>query len=233
MRLAHSQKRDQGTLRQICRVIASQYGTPDLGNLSDPIDELVYIVTTFKTNESNYQKVFQDLKEAFTDWESLIVAPVERVKSIMKSAGLSNQKAPRLKSILQRIKMENGTLSLEFLNELPDDEIEAYLLSFPGVGKKGARCIMLYSLERKVLPVDTHTIRIFKRLGYVDWSTNPKSAQDTIQEMVPADIRRELHVNLVAHGRVTCKARQPSCDSCCIQRHCNAYKTEYFGPVKE
>ena len=225
-------QKNKRTLQNICRVITQKYGTPDLGNLADPLDELVYIITTFKTNESNYQRVFQRLKEAFKDWNALLSAPIEQVKSIVKPAGLSNQKAPRLQSILQRIKKENGSLSLEFLNDLPDDEVEAYLRSFPGVGKKGARCIMLYSLKRKVLPVDTHTIRIFRRLGYLDWSINPKSAQDIIQEMVPAKIRRELHVNLVAHGRATCTARQPSCDRCCIQRHCNAYHTGNFNSIR-
>jgi endonuclease III len=213
----------ESTLERITEILVQEYDTPDLGNLPDPLDELVFIITTFKTNDSNFRRVFASLRQKFPTWRDLMSAPLEKVKSVLKPAGLSNQKAPRRIEILKRINKEHGSLSLDFLHHLPDQEVENYLRSFDGVGKKGARCIMMYSLDRQAFPVDTHTLRIFKRLGLLDWTVKPKPAQDIIQDMVPMPLRMHLHVNLVVHGRTTCLARNPKCDQCCIAKDCNAY----------
>ena len=213
----------ESEIREITQILLDQYGTPDLGNLQDPLDELVFIVTTLKTNHTNYIPVFQALRDEFPTWDLLLSVPLDRLKRVMKPAGLSNQKAPRLVEILQKVKKDHGALSLQWLNRLDDEAVESYLTSFKGLGKKGARCIMLYSLGRKVLPVDTHTVRIFKRLGYLDEAVSERRSQDIIQSMVPPDVRKPLHVNILVHGRLTCSAKRPLCEQCCINTKCSYF----------
>lgn len=225
-----SRKRDSD-IREITQTLLDRYGTPDLGNLQDPLDELVFIVTTFKTNHTNYMPVFQALKDEFPSWDLLLSASLDRLKGVMKPAGLSNQKAPRLVEILQKIKEDHGALSLQWLHRLKDEDVERYLTSFKGLGKKGARCIMLYSLGRKVLPVDTHTVRIFKRLGFLDEAISEKRSQDIIQSMVHPDVRKPLHVNILVHGRITCLAKRPLCDQCCINTKCNYFNHRVIEPA--
>lgn len=221
----------ENEIREITQILFDQYGTPDLGNLEDPLDELVFIVTTLKTNHANYMPVFQALRREFPTWDLVLSASLDRLKKVMKPAGLSNQKAPRLVVILQKIKNDHGALSLQWLNRLDDEAVERYLTSLKGLGKKGARCIMLYSLGRKVLPVDTHTVRIFKRLGLLDEAVSEKRAQDIIQFAVPPDVRKPLHVNILVHGRLTCLARRPLCDQCCINTKCSYFNNRITKPA--
>ena len=219
-------------VREIAKVLHNRYGTPDLGNLEDPLDELVFILTTFKTNHTNYMPVFHALKREFETWDQLLSTSLHRLKRLMRPAGLSNQKAPRLVQMLKKVKKDHGALSLDWLAEMEDDVVEGYLRSFKGVGKKGARCVMLYSLGREVLPVDTHTVRVFKRLGYLDQAVSQKRAQDIIQCMVPPDVRKRLHVNIVVHGRQTCLPKQPLCQHCCINLNCSYFNRPNIEPIK-
>jgi endonuclease-3 len=153
------------------------------------------------------------------------------LKSIIKPAGLAEQKAPRIISIINKIKQEKGTANLNFLKDLTADEAEAYLLLLPGVGKKAARCILMYSLHADVFPVDTHILRIFKRIGLVSSNFNRKKAQDLFQDMVPANLRYSLHVNLVLHGRTVCTTKKPHCEECPLSCLCASYPNGPFYGV--
>ncbi|MEZ5304792.1 MAG: endonuclease III domain-containing protein [Verrucomicrobiales bacterium] len=101
-----------------------------------------------------------------------------------------------------------GKLSLADLRRLPDGEVEAFLTSLKGVGKKVARCVMMYSLDRQVFPVDTHCWRIARRLGWVrptqkDGHCSERD-MDRLQERIPPARRYSLHVNMVSLGRGFC-----------------------------
>ena len=196
------------------------FDRPPLGNRTDRLDELIFIVLTLKTNDANFSRVFDSLKEAFPTWQSVLDAPVEALKEVIKPAGLSNQKAPRIKAILETVKKRSGDLSLGFLEALSDTDLESFLDDLPGVGLKAARCVMMYSFDRQVFPVDTHTARICRRLGWVDASVSTKRAQKLLPPLVPPSIRRSLHVNLVLHGRAACTPSKPKCGDCCLLDLC-------------
>lgn len=100
------------------------------------------------------------------------------------------------------------------------DALEAYLAGLPGVGLKTARCVMMYALDRAVFPVDTHCMRLFVNLGLMEGRMRFEYAQDLLQDAVPAEIRKPLHVNAVAHGRETCIPRFERCDRCVIADLC-------------
>ena len=108
-----------------------------------------------------------------------------------------------------------GRLTLAPLQGLDDAAGEAFLTSLPGVGKKVARCVMMYSLGREVFPVDTHCWRIARRFGWVrptqkDGHCAPRD-MDRLQNKIPPALRFSLHVNMVSLGREHCKAGAPLC----------------------
>jgi len=100
------------------------------------------------------------------------------------------------------------------------EALEAYLTDLPGVGLKTARCVMMYALDRSVFPVDTHCMRLFVNLGLLERRMRFEYAQDLLQDRVPEEIRRTLHVNTVAHGRETCVPRSEQCHRCVIADLC-------------
>jgi len=193
------------------------YGTPDLGNKRDPLDELVFIVLSQMTTGPSFSRVFDRLKEA-ASWETVLEARLPRLKALIRDAGLSGQKAPRIRAILRKIKRDFGEVRLDAIRGWPDDEVTRYLTSLPGVGVKSAKCVMMYSLGREVLPVDTHVWRVARRLGLVDPAVPYSRIHDTLERVVPKADRYAFHVNAVVHGRRRCFALRPRCQGCPLGR---------------
>lgn len=197
------------------------YRSPRLGNKKNPLNELLYIQLSLRTTGPSFERVYLGFKRRFPKWEDVYKANIKQIAKALFNAGLSNQKAVNLKAILHKLKADFGNISLSTLKGYNDREREEYLCSLPGIGKKSARCIMLYSFERQVFPVDAHCFRIVKRLGWMKRNAkyNDRIA-DKIQKMVPATLRYSLHVNMVAHGRSLCLERFPKCNICPLLKVC-------------
>lgn len=202
-------------LTEIDERLRRRYGTQSLGNLPDPLDELIFIQLSIRTPGTTYLQTYEDLKAiAGNDWEELLQAPDEVLLSVLEPGGMARVKLDRIRSQLIAIRERFGGVTLEPLFRFSDQDAEAFLLSLPGVGPKAARCVMLYSLKRQVFPVDSHCLRILTRLGIADPNLDRKAAHDVLQPRVPLDIRHALHVNLIHHGRDLCTARSPDCPAC-------------------
>jgi endonuclease-3 len=126
-----------------------------------------------------------------------------------------------IREVVRRLAEDDPTLCLDFLREMPTPDVMAYLLALPGVGPKTAACVALFELGRPVFPVDTHILRIAGRLGWVEVGESAEKAQQRLEPFIPARLRLELHLNLIAHGRATCVARSPKCEGCCLSAICD------------
>lgn len=174
------------------------------------------------TSDVNTARAFVGLKERFPQWVDVVSAPKRRVADAIRSGGLADQKAPRIQAILREIEGREGALSLERLKELPDDEVEDYLCSLPGVGPKTAACVLVFSLGRAAFPIDTHVHRVTKRLGWIPQAATADKAHVLLKETIPPELRYELHVQLITHGRAICTARMPRCSECPLLDLCDA-----------
>ena len=158
------------------------------------------------------------------DWRNLTETSVSDLTLLIADAGLSGQRAFRIKQIADRLVHDFGEVSLAEIAHSDDDAAQQYLTSLPGVGVKTAKCVMMYSLGRQVLPVDTHTARVATRLGLV--STGSAAAIDRdLSVVVPPVLRFDFHVNAVAHGRAVCHAVRPRCDDCVLSLLCPVGRT--------
>ena len=193
-------------------------------NLKNPLDELLFIICSTKTGEASYRSTFRSLKETFPTHLHIAEAPAEYIARPIVSGGLSNQKAKAIRDLLDVIVEEFGEPTLKLLRKMSDEEAEAFLLSLPGVGKKVARCVLMYSLGRRVFPVDTHCWRIARRLGWVRPTQKDKHCaprdMDRLQAKIPPELRYSLHVNMVSLGREICTAISPRCNECPIAGWC-------------
>lgn len=208
----------------VARELKKRYKNFDHYNRKNPLDELLLILCSVKRGEKVYLRAFKSLKRTFPTFEKLNQASVKELTKQIEWGGLQNQKARSLKKITTSITKRFGKLSLAPLRRLTEEECEAFLCSLSGVGKKVARCVMLYSLGMKVFPVDTHCWRISKRLGWIKAKSKHKFCtardMDNLQDRVSPKLRLPLHVNMVSLGREFCLARSPKCHSCPITRYC-------------
>jgi len=207
-------------LRQADRLLRIRYGTPRLGNKRNPISELVFIILSARTRGKHHEAIYRKLRRRFVTWENVRDARLQEIERVIRDAGLSRVKARQIKALLRRLSRDFGSLSPHRLRRMTTEQVEAYLASLPGVGLKTARCVMMYSLDREVFPVDTHCLRLFQNLGLVQDRLRFEDAQDPFQNAVPRDIRRSLHVNVVAHGRAVCIPRAERCSDCVIAHLC-------------
>lgn len=207
--------------RRSVELLRVRYCSPLLNNKDDPLDELIFIILSQMTTSPSYERVFDRLKAAMPDWHILTETPVSHLTSLIADAGLSGQRALRLKQIADRLIHDFGQVSLAELVDSDDKTVQDYLTSLPGVGVKTAKCVMMYSLGRQVLPVDTHTARLATRLGLVP-SGSMAATDRELPVVVPPPLRFDFHVNAVAHGRAVCRAIKPRCDDCVLSSLCPA-----------
>ncbi len=208
----------------IARELRKRYKNFCHYNRKNPLDELLLILCSVKRGEKVYLRAFKSLKQAYPTFEKLNQASVKELTKKIEWGGLQNQKARSLKKITTAITGKFGKLSLAPLRKMTEEECEKFLCSLPGVGKKVARCVMLYSLGMKVFPVDTHCWRISKRFGWIKTNDKHKfcttTDMDILQDLVPPKLRLSLHINMVSLGRECCLAHLPKCHRCPIARYC-------------
>lgn len=187
----------------------------------DPLSTLILTVLTQHTSDVNAERAFENLVRAFPNWEAVRDAGEEEIAEAIKQAGLSNVKAPRIKEMLQRISDLTGEVSLDFLHNLGGDEARAWLRSLKGVGPKTAACVLIFSLGKPAMPVDTHVFRVTRRVGLVKPSLTAEQAQELLESVLPPEEQHSFHVNLITHGRRICKAQRPLCPECPILHLCD------------
>ena len=98
-----------------------------------------------------------------------------------------------------------------------------YLLSLPGVGPKTASVVLLFAYGLPFLPVDTHVYRVSRRLGLVAEDVKLEKAQTILERIVPVEKYLSLHLNLIRHGRLICRARGPKHEECALRPYCDCY----------
>ncbi|MDH7602708.1 MAG: endonuclease III [Armatimonadota bacterium] len=207
----------------VCRALEQEYGRPRWQRRESLIDELIATILSQNTTAKQADKAFRALKERFGDWGSVRDCPLDELAEAIRVGGLAEQKARSIKAVLDAICADQGRLDLEWLSTMPDEEALKFLQSFPGVGRKTAACVLMFGLGRPVMPVDTHVYRIAVRVGLIPPQSVDR-AHDVFQSLVPPEMIYSCHVNMVAHGRRVCKARNPNCHKCVLRVYCDAYQ---------
>lgn len=212
---------------QVARSLSAHYNNWTHFNRKNPLEELLFIICSLQTNESLYRSTFSSLRRAFPSFDSLFGASEPEIAAAIAIGGLSRQKARSIKLLLSEIVSRFGRPTLAPLKHLTDDAREAFLVSLPGVGKKSARCVLMYCFGASVFPVDSNCWRICRRLGWVratrpNRSCSPRD-MDRLQSKVPPALRFNLHVNMVSLGRDFCTPAQPRCSECPIRKHCRTF----------
>ena len=190
------------------------YGHPRNEPHRAPLDELVLTVLSQNTNDRNRDVAYERLRDRFPGWEAVAHAPEDEIEEAIRPGGISRVKAGRIKAILGAIEAQRGNLDLGFLADAPRAEALDFLESLPGVGRKTAACVMLFSFDRPELPVDTHVYRVASRLGLIRPRASFEEAHDVLLAATEPDRVFEAHVNLIRHGRRLCSARAPACPEC-------------------
>lgn len=210
---------------EVARRLNRVYGPRPWHRHHPPLDELIMTILSQHTSDTNTERAYRSLRARFPTWEAVRVAPTADVAHAIRSGGLAAQKAPRIQAVLDAVLAERGALDLDHLASLPLPDAKRWLTSLHGVGPKTAACVLLFSLGRPALPVDTHVHRVARRLGLIASKVDANAAHELLEKMVGDDHERvyAFHVTMIAHGRAVCTARRPFCERCMLTECCDFY----------
>lgn len=204
----------------IIEKLVAIYGEFEQTPRYNALDELIFTVLTQHTSDLNAERAFDRLRQTIPTWEEVMVADQQTIADAIFHGGMSNQKSRRIKDILSDILDRRGELEIDFLKEHSLDDAREWLIELPGVGPKTAAVVMSFALGMPAFPVDTHIHRVSKRLGLIDEKTTADAAHGIMESKVRPELRFQLHMQLITHGRQICKARRPLCGECPLSDEC-------------
>ena len=202
---------------QILHQLVGSYGDPQWWPADSALEVLVGAVLTQSVRWQNVVTAIDRLKAYGPLSETgLGQMPWPQLTACLRPTRFPNQKAKRLRALLEMIADGRGRTLLEFF--AADLDHRRALLSASGVGAETADAILLYAGHRQAFPVDAYTRRIAQRLvGNV--VTDHQLRHDTLSQIPSVEGLAQLHGLLVVHGQRHCQAR-PKCTGCPLAEIC-------------
>ncbi|MFO7976108.1 MAG: endonuclease III [Candidatus Hydrogenedentota bacterium] len=204
--------------------LVKAYGEPAPHPPGDPLDGLIATILSQNTSDTNSKRAYAAMRAAFPTWKDVMNASPKQLENILRPGGLAKTKGARIQRLLESITAK-GRLSLDPIKKMTNDEAQAYLLAFDGVGYKTARCVLLFQLGRDVFPIDTHVYRVLRRMDIIPEKMNGERAHLYLPQFIAKGRCYPLHINLIRHGRHICHPRNPECAQCPLQSRCGFWKT--------
>lgn len=177
---------------------------------TDPFELLVATRLAAQCTDARVNIVTPALFERFPTPKELAKSTPEEVAQYIKTCGLYKTKS---KDLVAMAKM----LCDDFDSEVPDTIDE--LIKLPGIGRKTANLVCGDIFHKPAVVVDTHCIRITRRLGLHN-QKDAKKIEFELRELLPPDESNDFCHRLVLHGRAVCTARTAHCESCCMKDFC-------------
>ena len=203
-----------GRAREVHRRLADEYpGTAvELCELdhADPFQLLVATILSAQSTDKTINSVTPSLFARYPDAPALAAADPLELQEIIRPTGFFQNKSRSLLGMA-------SALVERFGGEVPARMAD--LVTLPGVGRKTANVVLSVAFGKPGLPVDTHVLRLSKRLGLTT-QDDPVKVEADLNPMVPAADRGLLSLRLILHGRRVCLARAPACDACVLADIC-------------
>jgi len=181
-----------------------------LGKKYEPFKVLISTILSARAKDEVTEVVSEELFKKYPTAQKLSKAKKTDVVKIIKKIGFYNVKS---KNIIETSKI----LVKKYKGKVPDTMHQ--MLELPGVGRKVANCVLVYSFKQDAIPVDTHVHRISNRLGWVKTKT-PEGTEQALMKLVPKKHWQVVNDTLVSHGRKICKPISPFCSKCSIYKYC-------------
>jgi endonuclease III len=211
---------------EVTNRLTQQFGELPFSD-KDPMSQLVDIILSHRTRDEQTAAAWNNLLKRFGSWEAVRDAPTQQVQETIANVNWPEVKAPRLQTIMREITEEQGNLDLYFLCELPIEEASAWLNRFDGVGPKTTACVLLFSCELPILPVDVHVHRTSGRIGLIGKKVSAEAAHNLLQALLPENARviYNFHKGLLRLGQRICVFERPRCNKCVLTDLCDYYNT--------
>ena len=185
---------------------------------------LISIMLSAQTTDKRVNEVTKVLFDKYESLEELKNASYNDLKEIIKPLGNYTRKAFNVKEIA-RILHDN------YEGKVPSNR--EVLETLPGVGRKTANVFLAEFLSVPAIAVDTHVERVTKRLKLVKSEANVLIIEKALMSNIQESLWGKRHLQLVLFGRYFCKAKNPLCKDCKLQKLCGYFQEEKEKSTKK
>ena len=212
-------------LEEVHQRLLAFYGPQPRPEVWDPLTQCIYSLLSSRTKTEVSHEVLRNLRDVFGTWERLRDAPIAEIEEAIRAVTFPEQKAIWLKADLEQITARYGSLTLDFLAGYRTDKIRSWLEKLDGVGVKTSAAVVNFStLRRRAMCIDSHHLRIAKRLGFVAKSADARETEARLMEMAPAawspEVLDEHHSLVKLHGQQLCMKNEIRCSQCPLLEVC-------------
>ncbi|HKQ22596.1 MAG TPA: endonuclease III [Nitrososphaeraceae archaeon] len=204
----------QSTLRNNNLVRATALKKLQTQEDGDPYKILIGTILSARTRDETTTDVIKMLFSKFKSPEELSRANLKEIKELIQKIGFYNVKADRIKEV--------SKILVEKYNSKVPPNLED-LLSFPGVGRKTANCVLVYGFRKPAIPVDVHVHRISNRIGIVN-TKKPEDTEIVLQKSIDRKHWIAVNETFVVFGQNICLPIKPKCNVCRLTKLCKYYK---------
>lgn len=183
-----------------------------------PFELLVAVILSAQCTDKRVNMVTPPLFHDYPTPEAMAGSSADVLFEYIKSISFPNNKA---KALVGMAKMLVETYNCE----VPDTMDK--LTKLPGVGRKTANVILSVVFNKPAMAVDTHVFRVANRIGLTTNSKTPLATEKELIKYIPSAYVATAHHWLILHGRYTCKARKPACETCGLHPYCSYFKKRY------
>jgi endonuclease III len=204
----------QSTLRNNNLVRATALKTLQTQEDGNPYKILIGTILSARTRDETTTNVIKMLFSKFKNPEELSRANLKEIKELIQKIGFYNVKAARIKEV--------SKILVDKYNSKVPPNLED-LLSFPGVGRKTANCVLVYGFRKPAIPVDVHVHRISNRIGIVN-TKKPEETEIVLQKSIDRKYWIAVNETFVVFGQNICLPIKPKCNVCRLTKLCKYYK---------
>ena len=179
----------------------------------DPYKILIGTILSARTRDETTAEVIKMLFSEFKNPDELSRADLKDIKKLIQKIGFYNVKATRIKEV--------SKILVEKYNGKVPSNLED-LLTFPGVGRKTANCVLVYGFRKPAIPVDIHVHRISNRIGIVN-TKKPEETEIDLQESIDSRYWTGINETFVTFGQNICLPIKPKCNLCHLTKICKYY----------
>lgn len=205
----------QSTLRNNNLVRATALKNLQTQENGDPYKILIGTILSARTRDETTTNVIKILFSKFKNANELSRANLKDIKELIQKIGFYNVKAARIKEV--------SKILVEKYNSKVPSNLED-LLSFPGVGRKTANCVLVYGFRKPAIPVDIHVHRISNRIGLVN-TKKPEETEMVLQKLIDRKYWTAVNETFVVFGQNICLPIKPKCNVCRLTKLCKYYES--------
>ena len=204
----------------ITDLLLKKYPAPEVAlNFSNPLELLIATILSAQCTDKRVNLVTADLFRKYRTAKDYASADLTEFEQDTRSTGFFKNKSKAVTGCCKQI-------INDFEGEVPSTMEE--LTKLPGVGRKTANVVLGGAFGRQAIAVDTHMLRVSRRLGLTQ-SKNPDKVEQDLTKEIPEDRWTKFNIALILHGRETCKARRPLCGSCILFKECRWPERKEFA----